>query len=283
MPTRPAQEEYQLACDVQRDLAALAAEVARADDREKARAIAEKGAKEGKWFYSAMPGPADAFALHQAFRSSTIRTPAGSREEVRDWKALRTSLQPLHDALARMHRSQQARFAGMRPYSSEVFGFELTRMVLPFVDASKIETPAQQTLVLGMLREVLPRAARAAVELHLETSLGPAEFTALLAQLPHPMLKANYDSGNSSSLGYRPAEEFAAYGERLGSVHIKDRALHGTTKPLGEGDADLEAVFSGLRRLNYSGDFILQVARGTPGDEVAWARHNLAYVERYLT
>jgi len=34
--------------------------------------------------------------------------------------------------------------------------------------------------------------------------------------------------------------------------------------------------------LNYSGDFILQVARGTPGDEVAWAQQNRAYVERYL-
>ena len=65
-------------------------------------------------------------------------------------------------------------------------------------------------------------------------------------------------------------------------MHIKDRVLHGSTVPLGKGDADLDAVFAGLRRLNYAGDFILQVARGTAGDEVAWAKANRAIVERYL-
>jgi hexulose-6-phosphate isomerase len=158
----------------------------------------------------------------------------------------------------------------------------VTRIVLPFVDNSAIRDDADRDAVIDTLRRTLPAAESAGIELHLETSLAPEEFAALLGRIPHPLVKVNYDSGNSSSLGYRPAEEFAAYGERLGSVHIKDRALHGTTKPLGEGDADLEAVFAGLRRLNYGGDFILQVARGTAGDEVAWARQNRTYVERYL-
>ena len=51
------------------------------------------------------------------------------------------------------------------------------------------------------------------MELHLETSLNPQRFAELLAKVPHPMLKVNYDSGNSSSLGYHPRDEFAAYGE----------------------------------------------------------------------
>jgi hexulose-6-phosphate isomerase len=100
--------------------------------------------------------------------------------------------------------------------------------------------------------------------------------------LPHPSIKVNYDSGNSSSLGYRPAEEFAAYGKRVGSVHIKDRVCGGGTVPLGEGDADFPALFEALRRVEYRGDFILQVARGPEGDEVAWARTNRAFVEHYL-
>ena len=158
----------------------------------------------------------------------------------------------------------------------------VTRMVLPFVDNSAIVDEADRDAVIDTLQRALPAAQTAGIELHLETSLGPEDFAALLARIPHPWVKVNYDSGNSSALGYRPAEEFAAYGGRLGSVHIKDRVLHGTTKPLGEGDADLAAVFAGLRRLNYRGDFILQAARGTEGDEVAWARRNLAYVERYL-
>jgi hexulose-6-phosphate isomerase len=93
-------------------------------------------------------------------------------------------------------------------------------------------------------------------------------------------LKVNYDSGNSSSLGYAPREEFAAYGERVGSVHIKDRLLGASTVPLGTGDADFAGLAEGLRKVAYKGDFILQVARGTSGDEVAWARQNREFVLR---
>jgi L-ribulose-5-phosphate 3-epimerase len=159
----------------------------------------------------------------------------------------------------------------------------ITRMVLPFVDNSAIRDEADRDVVIDTLQRALPAAEAAGIELHLETSLGPEDFAALLARIPHPSVKVNYDSGNSSSLGYRPAEEFAAYGHRVGSVHIKDRVLHGSTKPLGEGDADLDAVFAGLRGLHYRGDFIFQVARGTEGDEVEWAKRNRAYVERYLS
>jgi L-ribulose-5-phosphate 3-epimerase len=159
----------------------------------------------------------------------------------------------------------------------------VTHIVLPFVDNSAVRDDADRAAVIDTLQRALPAAEGAGIELHLETALSPAEFAALLALIPHPYVKVNYDSGNSSSLGYRPAEEFAAYGDRLGSVHIKDRVLHGGTVPLGQGDADLDAMFDGLRRLNYAGDFILQVARATPGDEVAWARQNRAYVENYLT
>jgi len=154
------------------------------------------------------------------------------------------------------------------------------RAVLPFVDASRIHTPAQEAAVVEMLREVLPHAEEAGVELHLETALGPEEFAAMLARLPHPLLKANYDSGNSASLGYDVRRELAAYGARIGSVHIKDRVRGGGTVPLGSGDAALPALFAGLATLSYSGDFVLQVARGAAGDEVDWARQNVAYFRR---
>jgi hexulose-6-phosphate isomerase len=114
--------------------------------------------------------------------------------------------------------------------------------------------------------------------LHLETSLAPAPFAALLDRLPYQWLKANYDSGNSASLGYDPGEEFAAYGSRIGSVHIKDRVRGGATVPLGTGDADLDVLFEELDKIGYSGDLVLQVAREQPGNEVEWARHNREFV-----
>jgi hexulose-6-phosphate isomerase len=158
----------------------------------------------------------------------------------------------------------------------------ITRAVLPFVDHSRIETDDDIASVVDILREVLPDAERYGVELHLETALGPAAFAALLDRVPHAYLKANYDSGNSSSLGYLPREEFAAYGRRIGSVHIKDRVRGGGTVPLGQGDADLAAVFDGLHQLGYQGDYVLQVARGAPDGEVALARSNAAFVMAQL-
>jgi hexulose-6-phosphate isomerase len=105
----------------------------------------------------------------------------------------------------------------------------------------------------------------------------------LLERLPEGTVKVNYDIGNSASLGYEPRAEFAAYGDRVGSVHVKDRIKGGGTVPLGSGDADLPAVFDCLRSRGYVGDFVLQVARDTPGDEVRWARQNLDRVQAYAS
>jgi len=154
----------------------------------------------------------------------------------------------------------------------------INRMVIPFVDASSIDTQAEFDGVVMLLKRLLESARHAGIEIHLETSLTPVRFAELLNRLTDPLLKVNYDSGNSSSLGYAPREEFAAYGERVGSVHIKDRLLGASTVPLGTGDADFPALEESLKKVAYKGDFILQVARGASGDEVAWARQNREFV-----
>jgi L-ribulose-5-phosphate 3-epimerase len=152
------------------------------------------------------------------------------------------------------------------------------RVVLPFVDASRIDSDAELDHVVSVLERVLPVLEETGVELHLETSLSPSRFADLLARLPHAMLKVNYDSGNSASLGFNPIDEFAAYGTRVGSVHIKDRVNGGGTVPLGSGDTNFGALFDCLGEVGYEGDFVLQVARGTTGDEAGWARRNREYV-----
>ncbi|MFZ0687461.1 MAG: sugar phosphate isomerase/epimerase family protein [Terriglobales bacterium] len=157
----------------------------------------------------------------------------------------------------------------------------VNRVVIPFVDASAIRSAEDSLAVEHALNAAMPLAEETGIEIHLETALGPAEFAKLLDRIPHPKLKVNYDSGNSSSLGYAPADEFAAYGDRIGSVHIKDRVLNGGTVPLGTGNADFAALFRCLEKIGYKGDFTLQVARGTPGDEVELAKQNLAFVRGY--
>lgn len=152
----------------------------------------------------------------------------------------------------------------------------IKRIVLPFVDVSAIQSSTDREEIIagvGALSDLLDRVD---VELHLETSLGPESFASLLSAIGHSHVKVNYDSGNSASLGFKPADEFAHYGRSVGSVHIKDRVLNGATVPLGEGDADFTTLFSVLDVVGYHGDFILQVARGGDGDELEWARQNAA-------
>jgi L-ribulose-5-phosphate 3-epimerase len=158
----------------------------------------------------------------------------------------------------------------------------INRLVLPFVDGSAVRTETDESQVVDVLRSTCPVAAAAAVELHVEMTFGPREFARFLALVQHPALRVNYDSGNSASLGYDPREEFAAYGDFIGSVHIKDRVKGGGTVPLGRGDTDLRTVFAELRKRAYAGDFVLQVARGASGNEVAWAKANRAHVMALL-
>ncbi len=156
------------------------------------------------------------------------------------------------------------------------------RIVLPFVDASKISGSKDTGDVLYVLNRVLAQAGEWGVELHLETDLNPAGFKALLDEIKHPLVKVNYDSGNSGALGYSPAEEFAAYGERIGSFHIKDRVLGGSTVPLGSGNVNFQGLRHALINVDYRGDFVMQAARGTPGEELHWLKQADAFARSWL-
>jgi L-ribulose-5-phosphate 3-epimerase len=160
-----------------------------------------------------------------------------------------------------------------------------SRIVLPFVDNSKIKGEYEKQTVIEILKRALPIAEQHSVELHLEADFKPEEFAAFLERIPHPMLKVNWDSGNSSGLGYVATEEFAAYGDRIGSVHIKDRYRKPEggveTRPLGAGSADFDDVFQAIASIGYKGGFTLQVARGAYGDEVSFIREQLTFLKRY--
>jgi len=162
---------------------------------------------------------------------------------------------------------------------------DATRIILPFVDHSRINGEYEKQTVVEILKRALPIAEQQNIELHLETDLNPEEFAELLSRLVHPLLKANWDSGNSSGLGYIASEEFAAYGERIGSVHIKDRrskfAGGIATMPLGTGSADFDDVFAAMQSIRYNRGITLQVARGTDDDEAAWIASQLAFVKQY--
>lgn len=141
---------------------------------------------------------------------------------------------------------------------------------IPMVDASRLKTPQEIEELLAVLRDAAPEAGRRGLKLTLETDLPPEVFGALLERCPEGV-GANYDIGNSASLGYAPSEELARIGPWVMNVHVKDRVLGGTTVPLGTGAAKFDAAFAGLAKAGYAGSFVLQTARRR-GDDVSAAR-----------
>lgn len=155
-------------------------------------------------------------------------------------------------------------------------------IVLPFVDSSSLRSPQQVAGLRSVLNAVLDDAVSANVELHLETDLAPQDLRRILETAGHSLVRANYDIGNSASLGHDPAEELELIGPWLGSVHVKDRIRGGHTVPLGSGSADFETCFRMISEAGFNGPFILQAARQDGLSEVELAKRNRQFVESHL-
>ena len=168
----------------------------------------------------------------------------------------------------------------MRRLARAAAAVGIERVVVPCVDASRLRGAADVDSLVRAVEDSLPAFETAGVELHLETDLGPDSFAGLLERLEHPLVRANYDTGNSAALDYEPRDEWSAYGDRIGSVHVKDRVRGGGTVPLGEGDADLETVFDLLAARGWTRPVVLQVARGRASDEVGWIAAAVALVQQ---
>lgn len=153
---------------------------------------------------------------------------------------------------------------------------------IPLVDNSSIKTKEEENLFAQSIQECLATAKDYNIILGLETDLPPKKFLKLLERFNNSLLRANYDSGNSASLGYDSYEEVTILGNYISNIHIKDRVFQGTTVPLGTGGADFDKLFQGLKKINYNNSFILQAARGLEGEEVKTTKEQLKFLKGYI-
>jgi hexulose-6-phosphate isomerase len=131
---------------------------------------------------------------------------------------------------------------------------------LPFVDSSSLKTQNNRNEIVENLQQVTDFANSQNVRLTLETDLRPSEFKELLEKFGSSV-GANYDTGNSTALGYDVKEELQILKPWLSNVHVKDRLYRGGTVEFGTGDTDFDLVFSTLAKINYNGQLIIQGAR----------------------
>jgi hexulose-6-phosphate isomerase len=151
---------------------------------------------------------------------------------------------------------------------------------IPFVDNSSIKNDNEKQEFIDAMQDAFKLAKDLDIKISLETDLSPIAFKELLEQIGLDFVQANYDIGNSASLGFDPKEELDAYGQRILNVHVKDRKLVGTTVPLGTGNANLDLVFKELNEINYSGGITMQAARGD--DDVKIAKEQFGYVQSII-
>lgn len=153
---------------------------------------------------------------------------------------------------------------------------------IPLVDNSSIKTEDEERALIDAIGSVLPEAKKAGVTIGLETDLPPKKFRQLLERFGNPTVRANYDTGNSASLGFSAREELLTIGPYIRNIHIKDRVLHGGTVPLSRGNADFEAFFSTLKEIGYEGSLILQAARGEDGREQETIEGYIKFIHDYI-
>ena len=152
-------------------------------------------------------------------------------------------------------------------------------IVIPCVDQSSLTDEAAKQRFVARLVPMQDLAEKLAINLSLETDLGPEPFGALLKEFTSTRITVNYDTGNSASLGYDPIEEFESYGSRISDIHIKDRKRNSGSVLLGTGDADFNAFFKALGTIGYDGPFIMQAYRDDEGvviskQQLNWLKTN---------
>jgi hexulose-6-phosphate isomerase len=152
---------------------------------------------------------------------------------------------------------------------------------IPFVDNSSIKNETEKQEFIDAMQDAFKLAKELDIKISLETDLSPIAFKELLEQIGLDFVQANYDIGNSASLGFDPKEELDAYGQRILNVHVKDRKLGGTTVPLGTGNAKIDLIIQKLQEFGYSGGLTMQAARGE--NDVETAQEQLVYVKTILS
>lgn len=141
-------------------------------------------------------------------------------------------------------------------------------ILVPLVDNGSLENDQQERVLLEGLMAMAPNLQRHGLTIVFESDFEPIRLSRFIASFDSSCFGITYDIGNSASLGYDPAAEVAAYGDRIRNVHVKDRIHGDTTVPLSTGDADLPGAINALCRNGYQGPFILQTARAGDGDHV---------------
>ncbi|MET0793357.1 MAG: sugar phosphate isomerase/epimerase family protein [Polyangiaceae bacterium] len=155
-----------------------------------------------------------------------------------------------------------------------------TRILLPLLETSAVDTPELKRQVSESIRLVCPALEAYDVVLGLEMEIPGREYAQLIHGIGHAQVRAYYDTGNSTAQGLNIESDIEPLLPVLEAVHLKDRVSFGTSRPFGQGNANFAGFFAVLARAGYAGDFLTQ--HYFDADPQAAAAHSLAFVRGQL-
>lgn len=155
-----------------------------------------------------------------------------------------------------------------------------SRILLPLLESSAVDTPELVREVTESLQRVAPALDACNVVLGLELEIPGEEYAALIRGVAHEKVRAYYDTGNSTAQGFDIATDVLPLLPFLEAVHLKDRAAFGTSQRFGHGAANFAGFFAVLAGAGYRGDFLTQ--HYFDAEPLLSAAHSLAFVRSHL-
>lgn len=179
------------------------------------------------------------------------------------------------------HQKQSEKI--LKKLIKNVKSLDIVDIVIPCVDQSTLKNKKDMDMFVESINKILPLAEKHGIYINFETDLNPKKFKTLLNRFNSNNIKVNYDIGNSASLGYDPKEEFAAYGEYISDLHIKDRVLYGGSVKLGTGNADFKTVFELLKKYKFNGNIIMQAAKADDYiEDLIMVKEQKKFISKYI-
>lgn len=169
-------------------------------------------------------------------------------------------------------------FSNLIPICELIENSNIDLLVIPILDASDMNDDKRRQTFCQLIEEVGDKYPT--IQFAFEAEMPPAKLSEIIGLCDN--FYVTYDTGNITSCGVDHREFIESFGKKIVNVHIKDRTYdRRTVEPL-QGDTDFDLIFKQLSLIDYSGNFILQTARSTEGEEYnTIKRHKEIFEELY--
>ena len=135
----------------------------------------------------------------------------------------------------------------------------IKNIIIPLVDNSSIKKISDEKKTIKFFLQFSEKLKKTKTRILFETDYPPNKVTKFIEKF-NRFYGINYDTGNSSSLGYKIKDE-KKYFKWVHNIHIKDRLFKGKTVKLGKGNCNFIELFKTLKKLKYKKNLILQTAK----------------------